>query len=201
MRPACTLRRIEASAANIGLLQSLAPRWPHCAFGGTIKRPHVAQTSGVAPCRGGPRGPASTRFQYHALDYSLARAGWLPHFSEKEAASLAEITYGPAVNRSTFASPMLWAQVTAAQRLELLPQGPSQTSVDRWSRCELGETFACILGQASQATRYAVHVWYRIKNGLRNGSTSARTRQHRRRNREHTRPCLTILLLLYRNGD
>ena len=158
MRPACTLRRIEASAANIGLLQSLAPRWPHCAFGGTIKRPHVAQTSGVAPCRGGPRGPASTRFQYHALDYSLARAGWLPHFSEKEAASLAEITYGPAVNRSTFASPMLWAQVTAAQRLELLPQGPSQTSVDRWSRCELGETFACILGQASQATRYAVHV-------------------------------------------
>ena len=98
------------------------------------------------------------RFQYHALDYSLARAGWLPHFSEKEAASLAEITYGPGVNRSIFASPMLWAQVTAAKRLELLPQGPSQTSVDRWSRCELGETFACILGQASQAIRYAVHV-------------------------------------------
>lgn len=97
------------------------------------------------------------RFQYHSLDYSLARAGWLPHFSEKEAASVAVNTLGPGVNQSTFASPMLWAHVTSEQRLELLPNGPSQTSVDRWSRCELGETFACILGQASQTTRHAFH--------------------------------------------
>ena len=152
------LKNINLSLPRMSCLRTVPHRQSHPATAGERLRvqgrahPQVSTAADKTPVSNSFGGDWFDRDFWEVPDFNFLSS------PEKEAASLAEITYGPAVNRSTFASPMLWAQVTAAQRLELLPQGPSQTSVDRWSRCELGETFACILGQASQATRYAVHV-------------------------------------------